>query len=828
MQDSLPVRGGLSTAEASARLRAEGPNALQEVPGPSFLGRLLRQFQSAIIYLLLLALALDLGAWIYQGARGVPVEALAILSVLVLNAGLGVLQEYRSEHALAELRALGAPQVWALRDGELRHIPTRNLVVGDVIRLEAGDRIPADGRALDAHGLAIDESMLTGESLAQTKRSDDELFSGTLVVRGKTLAEVTRTGPSSAMGRLAATLGGIETLKTPLERRLDALGSKIARYVAALSVVLIAGGLAVEGLSHLETVVMFAVALAVAIVPEGMPAVITLALAIGVQRMARRSALVRRLASVEALGSVTVIASDKTGTLTENKLSVAALEANDESEALKALVLANDAEFGVLAGDPLDVALLEYAGRRGLDSAALREVHRRLDARPFDSEWKFMRVSVDSEQGTVSYVKGAFEVVLGRCRLNAEQRQDWHRRAAIWAARGFKVLGVAFQPGTGDDELTLLGFVTLWDPPRPEAAAAMARARGAGIRVLMITGDHPVTARAIAEQVGISGATVVTDADLEGLSDDHLHEKIAQAQVFARMRPEHKLRIVKVLQARGEIVAMTGDGLNDAPALKRADVGVAMGGGGSDIAREVADIVLLDDNFATIVSAIEEGRVIYENLQKFVRFTFSTNVALTGLVLGGALGSIFLGLRGPGGALLLPLTALQILWINFLGDGPPALALAVDRNAGVLEEPPRPPDAPLLDPPSIRFVLGTGIVQACIGLTMLLLLPALGFGVAETGTAVFLFASVAKLMNVFPARRRAKQEPNRWLLLCVGFGVALQIACLTIPGLRSVLGLVPLSAGSLSVVLGAIATSWMLAELIGKGGWLMHPRLQAR
>lgn len=812
---------GLTSSEASARLRADGPNALPEVAPLSLFRRLLRQFQSAIIYLLLFALLLDLATWVYEGAEGVPVEALAILGVLLLNAFLGLMQEYRSEHALAELKALGSPQAWALRDGELRRVASRDLVVGDVIRLEAGDRVPADARAVEAQGLAVDESVITGESLGVDKRGGDELLSGTLLTRGKSLAEVTSIGAKSSMGRLAASLGEIQSLKTPLERRIDALGSKIAIWVGIASLVLIALGLLIAGVSHLNGIVMFVVALAVAIVPEGMPAVITLALAFGVQRMARRRALVRRLSAVEALGSVTVIASDKTGTLTENKISVEAVEALDEEETLKACVLANDADPGVLAGDPLEIGLLEYATGRGLDPAALRAAHARLSARPFDSDWKYMRVTVSSERGPVSYLKGAFEVVLARCELAPKERDAWQQRAATWAEQGFKVLGFAVGQGTKEDGLEFLGFCTLWDPPRPEAADAIEKARAAGIRVLMITGDHPATARAIAERLGMSHATVITGQELEELDGEALHRAIGDASVFARMRPEHKLRIIEALQSRGEIVAVTGDGLNDAPALKRADIGLAMGKSGSDIAREVADVVLLDDNFSTIVSAIEEGRIIYENLQKFIRFTFSTNVALTILVLGGTLGSFLFGLRDDEGALLLPLSALQILWINFLGDGPPALALSVDRNPGVLTQPPRPPGAALLDRASLHFVVLTGVTQAALGLALLTLLPRFGFSLAATASGVFLFISVAKLANAYPSRRLAtKPTRNAWLSLCVAAGVALQVACLALPGLRRLLDLHPIgkvaALSTLFAILLSSALSGLIAALLGR------------
>jgi Ca2+-transporting ATPase len=824
-----PTTAGLSENEAKRRLAELGPNALPAPERPSLLRRLLKQFGSALIYLLLLALAFDLVAWVGDGARGVPVEALVILAVLVLNAGLGVLQEYRSERALDELEKLSSPRVWVFRDGSLEQRNAAEVGPGDVLRLEAGDRVPADGIAAGSESLSIDESLLTGESLPVDKSDGDELASGTLVVRGLAWLEVKRTGGESAMGRLAGALSHIESGKTLLERRIEDLGRKVGVFVGVLSVLIVVAGLAVEGFSRFPSVVMFAVAFGVAVVPEGMPAVMTLVLSFGVQRMARRNAVVRRLAAVESLGSVTVIASDKTGTLTSNRMAVDALFAlpQHEDQALLALALANDADHLSEAGDPLERGLVEFAARRGADVQALRLSHPRVSARPFDTRWKYMRATVVAPGGELaSYVKGAVEVVLARSKLGPVERNDWQKKADAVASRGFKVLGLARGSGDVESDLDFLGFVALWDAPRPEAARAVEAAERAGIRVIMVTGDHATTAKAIGERVGLRSPRVLTGTELEGLSDEELAQALKNVRIFSRLLPEHKVRIVEALSAAGEVVAMTGDGLNDAPALRRADVGVAMGKRGSDVAREVSDVVLLDDHFATIVTAIEEGRIIYENIQNFIRFTFSSNVALMVLVLGGALGAMVLGLRGSNGELLLPLTALQVLWINFLGDGPPALAIAADRSPGVMQHAPRSPASPLLDGKALRFIAIDGGFKGAVGLALLVLMPEFGLDLATTATSVFLYESVAKLISAYPARRiGASPQMNPWLHVSVGAGLALSLSCVVLPPLRSALGLTSLSVEPLLVVALALFVTWMGGELVARA--LRSPPAQA-
>jgi len=808
--------GGLSAEQARAALLAAGPNALPPKPKRPIALRVIAQLKNPLIYLLLSALAVDLGAWALSGGVGAPLEALAIAGVIALNAGLGALQEYRSEQALLELQRLGAPRAWVLRDNAFERLDAAQIVPGDWVRLEAGERVPADGIVGDPESLSVDESVLTGESLPVDKAAGDELLSGTLVSHGRGLMTVSRTGRQSNMGKLAATIGAIDTSKTPLEQRVDELGRRVAQVVAVLCVAMMLAGFAVQGWSHPLPILMFAVAFGVAVVPEGMPAMMTLALALGVQRMARRQAVVRRLAAVEALGSVTVIATDKTGTLTENRLSVEGLDApGREEDALLAMVLANDSDPASGAGDPLELSLMESASKHGSDVAALHQAYPRVSSRGFDSLWRCMRVTVIGPDGrATAFLKGAPEAIVSRSSMEDAERARVLERVEAFARDGLKVLALARGAATAETELTFIGLVALGDPPRPEAKAAVLAAKRAGVRVAMITGDHAETAAAIARAVGIEGSGVVEGHALGG-SDAEVDRLIASANIFARMQPEHKLRLIERFQAAGEVVAMTGDGLNDAPALKRADVGVAMGGRGSDVAREVADVVLLDDNFATIVAAIEEGRSIYANVQSFVRFSFSSNVALTLLVLGAAVGSFFLGLRGSDGALLLPFTALQVLWINFLGDGPPALAIALDSGKNMLLDPPRAPHAPLLDEQATKFVIADGLLKAGVGLLLLVLLPKLGASTIATATAVFIYEGIAKLLSMFPARRLHRQlNANAWVIAASALSVSLQLACVVIAPLRQIMGLVELPLRLLTIVALALLATLLCGEIL--------------
>jgi P-type Ca2+ transporter type 2C len=813
---------GLSKLEAEKRLVHYGPNALPETRADPLWLRFLRQFQSPLIYILVFALVFDIGVWFFEGRHALPYESFAILTILLFNAGLGVWQERRAENALSKLKALAAPQVWVLRDGELIRLPSQELVPGDIVRLESGERIPADANVVQGEGLLIDEAVLTGESVPADKARHDEVFAGTLAVRGKGWLELKRTGKESAMGRLAEMLGEIKVEKTPLERRLHKFGSQVAKWVLLLAVGLMVLLLALEGTSDFAELLLFTVALAVAAVPEGLPAVLSLTLALGVERMAKRKAVVRRLSAVEALGSVTVIATDKTGTLTENKMEVRTTDFTDALKAHKAMALASDAEPGSSssAGDPLELALLAHVRGQGMDVYALRQLHPRLEVRPFDSAWKFMRVTVEEEDKVVSYLKGAPEVLLERSTLSPQERTSWQEKMQAYAGEGFRLLAFAYGKGESEHNLTWLGLAMLWDPPRPEVPAAIHKAQDAGIRVLMITGDHPATVLTTAQQIGIRGERVLTGEDLEHLSPEALAKAVREVNVFARVAPEDKFKLVEMLGQTGEIVAMTGDGVNDAPALKRSDVGVAMGQRGSDVSREVADLVLLDDNFATIVSAVEEGRSIYTNIQKFIRFLFSTNVAEVLVIAVGAILTFLLGLHETNGSALLPLLAVQILWINLVTDGPPALALALDKNPDVMNALPRPPQSPLLEKNDLRFVLLVGGLSALVGLALLGLVPRLGYDFDTARTVLFHFLAIKQLFLTYPSRPTfTRPLANPILMWVVLLGIALQLLVGFLPATARALGAVLLPLELWGLVIAASLLVWSVAEVVNRLVW---------
>lgn len=811
---------GLDSDEAARRRERYGPNAMPEAPGVPVWRRLLRQFNSPLIYILLIALAVDLTVW-FMEVHTMPFEAIAIGVILALNAALGVWQEFKAEGALERLRELSAPRVWTWRDGRLAELDARELVPGDLIRIAAGDRIPADGVLRSASNLAVDESTLTGESVPVEKEPGDECFAGTAPVRGTARVEVTRTGPESALGRLATMIGALEAGTTPLERRMRAFGNRIARWILLLAAVMASAGLWAEGLARGGHVFLFAVALAVAAVPEGLPAILTVTLALGVERMARRRAVVRRLAAVESLGSVTVVLTDKTGTLTENRMDVRDLDSPDPERAVGAMIWANEADLFGGVGDPVDLALLRYADGKTGDVARRQREFAARSSRPFDAAWKYARATGTVDGQVVSYVKGAPEVVLDRCRLSPEERAAWEEKIQAYAGEGFRLLAFAWGEGERETELTWLGMALLWDPPRPEVPAAVERARSAGIRVVMLTGDHPATALTVAGSVGIPGATTTTGAEVQAASDGELRRLARHAGVFARVSPEAKLRIVEAFQAEGEVVAMTGDGVNDAPALKRADVGIAMGKRGSAVAREAADLVLLDDNFATIVAAIEEGRSIYENIQKFIRFLFSTNLSEILVVTIGSFFAYALDMRDATGALVLPLTAAQLLWINLVTDGAPALALGVDRNPGVMSRPPRDPKSRLLDRPSLHFVLASGTIKALVALSALALLPWLFRDSLEvTRTVVFLFLTAGQLMYTYPARHTyLRPKPNPFVHWAVAGSLVLQVGVATIPALMVTFHTVAIPLRNWFLVGAAVVAVYALAELTNRVIW---------
>lgn len=730
---------GLTAADVAARLVQHGPNRLAEkLPRPAWL-KFLDQFKSLLILILL-------GAAVLAGAVGELKDSLVIVFVVLLNAALGFFQEHRAESALAALKNMLAPTARVRRDGKLEQIDASELVPGDLLLLEAGDRIPADARILNAHSAEVAEAALTGEAHPVAKTSDavdeksalaerlDMVFMNTVVTRGRIEAIVTATGMQTEMGRLADMLADAAESATPLQVQLDVLGKRLALIAGVVVMLIFILGIA-RGDDLMKTA-LTAIALAVAAIPEGLPAVVTVTLALGMHRMAKRNAIVKKLAAVETLGCTTVICSDKTGTLTLNQMTARRLftagqrftaegegyvaegrimvsdevpATHDLVSCLLPAVLCTDARLrdGELIGDPTEGALLALAAKAGIDAGLSRKNFPRIAEIPFDSTHKFMATFHQEGELVRMWIKGAPDVLLarsarylaadGETTLDDNARHLFELENQALAEQAMRVLALAgrtipahdFNPA-GDlmawtEGLTLLGLVGIIDPPRTEAAEAIQRCRAAGIQVKMITGDHGLTAAAIARELGLHGEVHEGKA-LDGLDQAALAVLVERSAVFARVAPEHKMRIVEALQARGHVVAMTGDGVNDAPALKTADIGVAMGITGTEVSKEAATLILTDDNFASIVRAVEEGRTIYDNIVKFVRFQLSTNIGAILTVLGAP----FLGLATP-------FTAIQILWVNIIMDGPPAMTLGVEpARPGIMREAPRAPGAAIL------------------------------------------------------------------------------------------------------------------------------------
>jgi Ca2+-transporting ATPase len=721
-EDATLLRG-LDREAAEAALVRYGPNELPQ--GPTRTGWTLwwRQFEGPMTWVLLAAGGLSV-------VVGHLLDAAAIGSILVLNAVVGFLQEFRAERALGALRSLTAPHARVVRDGIVRDVPARLVVPGDLLELEAGDLVAADARLVEAHALRTIESALTGESVPVEKERNGSapgaaladrrghVFLGTAVVAGRAHAVVEATGAATEMGRIASLLATAEQSETPLQAQLREVGRTLLVACAAIVAVVAAVELA-RGGAWLE-VLLSSTALAVAAVPEGLPTIVTIALALGVQRMAARNALVRRLSSVETLGSVTVVCTDKTGTLTTGSMAVRDVWARERIRLLEAAAACCDATLGPEGGvgDPTELALLRAAEEHGITRAAVEARIPRVAETPFDSDRK--RMSVLRADG-VLYVKGAPEVVGALC---SEGTDGAVAAARDMAARGLRVLAVATGAGPVESSLRLLGLVGLADPPRPEARDAIARARAAGVRTIMITGDHAVTAEAIAREIGLVA---------EG--------EAAAGMLHARTTAEDKLRIVHRLKAAGEVVAMTGDGVNDAPALREAHIGVAMGRSGTEVTREASDMVLTDDNFATIVAAIEEGRAVYDNIRKALLYLLTGNTAELLVMLGAALAG-----------LPLPLLPLQLLWINLVSDGLPALALVTDPpEPGVLQRPPRPMGAAMLGRRAWLGVVSVGALEASV------VVGAFAWACArlplpEARTVAFTTLVLSELLRVFAAR----------------------------------------------------------------------------
>ena len=873
------VRQGLTAAEAAARLAAYGPNELDaSEPVPEW-RKLLEQFADPLIYLLLAAIVVSLAAWAAEGAEGVPYEALVITAIVLLNGILGYVQEARAEQAVAALQRMAAASATVVRDGRAERIAATEVVPGDVVLLAEGDAVSADARLVEAAGLTVAEAALTGESeavvkdvapLEGTPAVGDRLnmvFNGTAVTRGRGRGVVVATGMDTEMGTVARLLAETEEPPTPLEREIDLIGRMLGIAVVGIAVVVVTAILLtadLETASDVVSVLLVGVSLAVAAVPEGLPAVLSVVLALGVQRMARRNSIVKRLSSVETLGSASVICSDKTGTLTRNEMTIEKVVTpsgevdvtgsgyRPEGELrvdgrplddplvldeVRALLtggcLANDAvlreENGewTIHGDPTEAALLVAEAK----VAGLREARRarfeRLDEVPFTSERKLMS-TVESDRagelGVALVTKGAPDVLLARCTaervagelrpLSDERRREQLATVDRLADLALRTLAVAYRPldddrGAADEslerELVLLGLVGIIDPPRPEVHAAIAEAGTAGVRVLMITGDHPRTAARIARDLGIveAGARALTGAELTAARDEELVGVVGSVSVYARVAPEHKLRIVGALQADGEIVAMTGDGVNDAPALKAADIGVAMGISGTDVTKEASDMILADDNFATIVAAIREGRGIFANIRRFLRFLLSSNVGevltmFLGVVLAGVI-----GLDDTGEAVAVPLLATQILWINLLTDSAPALALGVDPPPeDVMRRPPRRLTDRVIDAEMWRGIVWVGLVMALVSLAALDLRLSGGLlggsgEIDEARTMAFTTLVLAQLFNCFNARSDrtsafSRLFVNRWLWGAVALSALLQVAVVHLPFLNRAFGTTPL------------------------------------
>jgi Ca2+-transporting ATPase len=880
------VQLGLQETEARSRLERDGPNELAaEKPVPGW-RRFVAQFQDVLVILLLIATAISAGLWAYERDAALPYEALAILAVVLLNATMGYIQESRAEAAVTALRAMSAADATVIRDGERRSIPAAGIVSGDIVLIEEGDTIPADGRLIESTALQTAEAALTGESLPVMKDSApiaaevplgdryNVVFSGTAATYGHGKAVVTATGMQTEMGRIAGLLKETPDESTPLQRELDRTGRILGAVVIAIAVVMIVTIVLVEDVrsaAGLFDVLILGVALAVAAVPEGLPAVVTAVLSMGVQRMAKRNAIVRHLAAVETLGSASVIASDKTGTLTKNEMTVrvvvtasgrvtfegsgygpsgdvrrddggrvdGALRLELE-RALAAADRANNATIQehdgrwTVQGDPTEGALLVAARKAGLDPEALDKRLPRVGEVPFSSERKLMSTLHRDIQGRdrgVVFTKGAPDVLLARCsrELFGEERRPLtqDRRNQIveineaLAGQALRTLGVAGRWLSPDalvehaahpderleQDLVFAGLIGIIDPPRPEAKEAVARAKRAGIRPLMITGDHPRTASVIARELGITTEDrAMTGAELEKMSPDAGPETVTNVSVYARVNPEHKLRIVDALRRTGAVVAMTGDGVNDAPALKKADIGIAMGITGTDVSKEAADMVLADDNFASIVAAVEEGRAIFANIRKFLRYLLSSNIGEVLTMFFGVLMARQLGLDVGGGAVVLPLLATQILWINLVTDGPPALALGVDLpDEGLMHQPPRPAGERVITARMWRGIIFVGIIMAAGTLFVLDASMSGGFlegaGDLRYGqTMAFTTLMLFQIFNVLNARSDEQSAfvrlfTNRWLWAAIGGSVALQAFVVYMPFLQSAFGTTALSGG---------------------------------
>lgn len=836
-------RAGLSSQQIVERQTRYGPNQLAETPPMPMWRRFLGQFAELIVWILI-------AAALIAGALGEWLDTVAIFAIVLMNGILGFLQEEKAQRELASLRKRSAYSATAVRNGKRLVLAAEELVPGDLIELEAGDHVPADARLTESFALGVQESALTGESVPVHKDAAavlpeattlgdrrNMIYLGTIAVSGRAMAIVTGIGMSTELGRIAGLLERQPIEPTPLQKRLSELGRKL--LIVCLGIVAIIFSLQVARGGNLIEVFFAAVSLAVAAIPEGLPAVVTLVLAVGLRRMVRRNALIRKLPSVETLGCVTVICSDKTGTLTRNEMTVERIVTGETEFTVTGIGYAPEGEFliandvvrpeiqsdliatlaaGVycnrarlvadsngkhwdVVGDPTEGALLVAARKAGIPlEPSLRIVHEI----PFDAERKMMSVIVASHNGpAIMYTKGAPEVILNNCtdeqvagttrRLNPQSRHTLLQQNAEMATGALRVLALAYKPvvepvaDAVESDLVFLGLVAMKDPPREEAREAVRRCYLAGIQPVMITGDHPATALAIARELGIAGPDdqVVSGNDLENLSDEELLSHVDQTRVYARVTAEHKLRIVSALRAHRQVVAMTGDGINDAAAIKMADIGIAMGITGTDVTKDAADMVLMDDNFASIVNAVEEGRAIFDNIQKFVHYLLSTNAGEVLLLFWAAL------VGWP-----LPLTAIQILWINLVTDGLPALALGMEPpEPDIMRRSPRSADTPVISASHAGVILLHGMLVAMAGIAAFLLVRrSSNVTLDDVRTATFCTVAFAQLFFSIGCRSPRRTMPelglfsNPYLLAAIVASVMLQIGTVTIPGVRHVFG----------------------------------------
>lgn len=875
---------GLSSVEAEKQLQEFGPNQLPEQKRVSPLTLLISQFSSFIVWTLIVAafIAGFLGEWI---------DATAIGVIVVLNALLGFFQEFRAEKTLAALRKMATPFSKVIRDGELQTLPSEKIVPGDLILIEAGDRIPADGRIIQSIELSTQEAALTGESMPIHKIADplekpdlsvgdkkNMGFLGTVAVSGKGYLIVTETGLQTELGKIASLLQGGREEQTPLQIRLEELGHRLVWICLGVVAIVFALGF-FRGTPLVENL-LISISLAVAAIPEGLPAIVTIALSIGVRKMAKRNALVRRLPSVETLGCTTVICTDKTGTLTQNEMVVRSIWVNDsfvdvtgvsynpEGDfeinhvtinqqdipelimALKISTLCNSAELHQnhnqqkawsIAGDPTEAALLTAAGKANLFKQDLEQENPIITEIPFDSERKRMSIARQTPEGLLLFIKGATDIILAHSEsillngkiepLTAERKKSILDANAHLASQALRVLAVGYRPlpqnvkidQSMEDKLILVGLIAMMDPPRPEVKKSIETCKKAGINTVMITGDHKETAVAVAKELKLmkEGALALTGAELEQMDDQTLTDKVRNIAIYARTSAAHKLRIVRAWKSLGEVVAMTGDGVNDAPAIKEADIGIAMGITGTDVTKEASDMVILDDNFASIVNAVEEGRGIYDNIIKFVNYLMSSNIAeLLVIFLG-----MFLGFRDPLGNPFVSLSAVQLLWLNLVTDGFPAIALGLDPvDPTAMDRPPRKSSESIFP---FRFAVQlflTGLVIA-VGT-----LVACHFGLRQSAelaqTMAFTTLVVLEIVRVQMVRSQYHMSifSNPFIILALASSLLLQLLVVYTPFLQTVFGTVSLNLTEWGVILIVALMVWIVSSLINR--LFKQPKLQ--